>query len=102
MKKKRPDYDYYDRPRGCEKIFLRIIVGILLIFSTLFLLVKCEANQNCYVCTVKTQWFYGDFVVTSERDYPYCEVDEEWIDNFETINTYSDTLTKMVQTCKCR
>jgi len=77
-------------------IFILFVVVIILLFFS------CEKHQNCYVCTVKTQWFYGDYVVTSERDYPYCDVDKQWIENFEKINTYSDTLTKMVQTAKCK
>jgi hypothetical protein len=76
-------------------IFILLIIGVVLLFS-------CEKHQDCYVCTVKTQWFHGDYVVTSERDYPYCDVDKHWIEDFEKINTYSDTLTKMVQTVKCK
>lgn len=81
---------------------LRILVGIILLTIIAIIGVRCEKQRDCYVCTVKTQWFHGDFVVTSERDYPYCDVDEKWVENFEKINTYTDTITKMAQTCKCK
>ena len=93
--------DKYYKRRGCEHTF-RMMLGIILLIATTLIVTRCEEHQDCYVCTVKTQWFYGDFFVTSEKDFPYCDVDKEWLNNFEIINTYSDTTTNMVQTCKCK
>jgi hypothetical protein len=92
---------YYDEPKGCEHKLVRLFY-FMFALVVLFGVLRCEQQKDCYVCTVKTQWFRGDFIVTSERDYPYCDVDEEWINNFEIINTYSDTTTNIVQTCKCK
>jgi len=95
--------EYYSR-RGCEKT-LRFVLGFIILLSTL-LISRCESPepepQTCFVCTVKTTWFYGLYTVTSERDYSYCDVDQEWVKHFESINTYTDTLTKMIQTCNCK
>jgi len=72
----------------------------LILFLALF--AGCEKpDKDCHVCTVTTMWVYVGHTVTAVKEFPYCDVDAEWIKTFETINTYSDTTTNMVQTCKC-
>jgi hypothetical protein len=75
----------------------------LLLTILLLLFTGCDKPESdCYVCTVTTMWVYTGHTVTSVKEFPYCNVDAEWIKTFETINTYSDTTTNMVQTCKCK
>lgn len=82
---------------------IRISLLIIIPFLSAFLIAKCEEkHDDCYVCTVTTTWFFDNHTTTCERLYPYCGVDEQWIKNFEKINTYTDTLNRMVQTCKCK
>ncbi len=82
------------------KIFFWSLAGIALVIIYL-LLTQCT-KEDCHVCTVTTTWFYGSHTVTAEKSYPYCDVTSQFLKDFEAINTYSDTTTKMIQTCICK
>jgi hypothetical protein len=77
------------------------IIGIVLIVLFLKIL-QCSKEKDCYVCTIKTTWIYGTHTVTAIKDEPFCDVSKQFIGDFEHFNTYSDTSSKMIQTCKCR
>lgn len=53
---------------------------------------------ECYVCTVRTTWYYVGSTITAEKDYLYCDVDQEWIVNYIRINNYTDTTSNPMMT----
>ena len=82
-------------------IFYCVCLTILIFTISITNCERATTEAPCVNCLIETTWVYPDHTVTSAKEIPLCE-DKEFIEHFEKINTYADTVNNKYQICHCK
>lgn len=99
--------EYYNRPKGCERAAILFSTWFMVMVLLIILAIRCEKKPpECYECTVTTTYYFdGGYTWTAVSKHPVCGVDEDWIEVYERLNTYSNDTSAYPpyqQICNCK